>query len=318
MWLYKYKIYGSFMINKDKERARKSRWYHKHKTSKASSETPSKLDVGHQYLSDKAIRLHALALLFNSISNIALSKLPAISTITFTDSSIRGHTDKLFSIEGNKGRLTGKSISLWAKEQQKPFFINKDSVTELELQALGILFDKAEVLSRRLGISLERNPEGELVAEIREEHIAYVNDQYAETVESGDTIKIKDPKDGKVRFEVDWSKDLPEAEFKHRKYSYKDSIKYAQHIKYIITDVWNVDIQAQANRQFLDNQIILSEALKEYGQKLNVHIPVLESLIAVNKETIAANKEARELLIELRKMLIKPTLIERIKKWLIG
>jgi DNA-binding MarR family transcriptional regulator len=231
--------------------------------------------------------------------------------IAYNDANLLNQDSGTFVWEDIQAMLTPESLIIHYPEDAYRDSGYNPYIFKLELAPK--LFKYALRLEQRLSIKLKRTEKGTLEAEIMTSHLANEGDWGAESLPQRKRIISYDEKDGKARFGFEFSDGIPEAEAWHEDHDADDMYKWQKFLTALTQHGFDADnvmslisnlagnqeaLRAlrEEDRQLLHEVIVI---LKEYGEKLNLHLPVLDSMLKAQQSQEQKDKATTEVMLRL-------------------
>ena len=231
--------------------------------------------------------------------------------IAYNDANLLNQDSGTFVWEDIQAMLTPESLIIHYPEDAYRDSGYNPYIFKLELAPK--LFKYALRLEQRLGVKLKRTEKGTLEAEIMTSHLANEGDWGAESLPQRKRIISYDEKDGKARFGFEFSDGIPEAEAWHEDHDADDMYKWQKFLTALTQHGFDADnvmalisnlagnqeaLRAlrEEDRQLLHEVIVI---LKEYGEKLNLHLPVLDSMLKAQQGQEQKDKATTEVMLRL-------------------
>lgn len=255
---------------------------------------------------------HKWALKFNLL-NPQQPDMPAKilqrEKLTYSDANLINHDSGIFIWEDIQAMLTPESLVLHYPEDAYRDSRYNPYLFKLELAPK--LFKYAIQLEQRLSLKLRRTEKGTLEADIMTSHLSNENDWGAESLPERKRVISYDEKDGKMRFGFEFSDGIPEAEAWHEDHDADDMYKWQRFLTALTQHGFDADkVMAllsklagnqealntlrEEDRQLLHDVIV---TLKEYGEKLNLHLPVLNSMLKAQQSQEQKDKATTEVMV---------------------
>lgn len=233
----------------------------------------------------------------------APAKLLQHEQIAYADAGLLNQDSGTFAWEDIRCMLTPESLVLMCPYDEIRESGYNPYIFKLELASK--LFRYALQLEQRLHLELRRTAKGTLEAEIMTSHLANEGDWGAESLPQHKRVITYDENDGKARFGFEFSDGIPEAEGWHEDHDADDMFKWQKFLIALTQHGFDADKAAEGIRQLTlgqeaanalreEDRRLLHETivtLHDYGQKLNLHLPVLENMLKAQAQQEEKDKQ---------------------------